>query len=206
MNEIISVIGPLADALAQQVADHPERSITVVGAAAAALFNYQKTGNFPIGRLPYRAFRDGIREYRDRYFGVRRPKGVPAIVIDAGHDEIEDALRSRHFESGGLSSYEYDGEVLNLRRPSGVMNDPDTGENTPMETHLRTFSTESKRTLLLAHDEANRYEATGRHLREGDLFSWSRGRDILVDLLEDTDLDFDTIESERSAEVAVTSD
>lgn len=199
-------IAPVLDQAASYAIEHPEQTATVIGAIIAITTNYRKTGKFPIGRLPFHALRDGLREYRDRYFGVDRPKGVPGVIIEADQDDIEAAFRQRHFESGALSSYDYAGEVLNLRRPRGYESDPLTGELVPMETHVRTFETESQDVLAIAHDEANRFEATGEHLDTDALYSWQTGRATVEEVLDDADIIFRSIDSERAAGVTVTSD
>lgn len=195
-------IEPILNDVIQYVIDNPEQSATVVAAVIGVVANYLKTGKFPIGRLPYQVMRESIREYGDRYFGRKRPKGVPALLVDVDADTIEAALRPRHYESGDLTSYEYADEVLNLRRPRGWMSDPKTGRDVPMETHVRTFDVDGGGSLLLVHDEANRYEATGEHLSPG-LYSWERGRDIAEEDLEDAGIDVQRIESERRADVDV---
>jgi hypothetical protein len=118
---------------------------------------------------------------------------------------VESTLRDAHFE-GTPASYDYDGEVLNLRQPAGVRPHPEDGREVPMELHVRGFETESDGLLLLAHSEASRYEATGPHLRE-ELFSWDRGQGQLVTTLAHaTDLDYKKVASEREADVEVVSE
>jgi hypothetical protein len=192
----------LMAALLNWVVDNPEQAVTVLAAAVGVAFNYAKTGKIPIGRLPYRVLRETLRQYGDKYFGTGRPRTVPGIVVDATQDQIDAALRRRHFESGDLTSYEYEDEVLNLRRPRGWMADPDTGRDVPMETHVRTFDLDDGRVLLLTHDEANRYEATSAHLSPG-LYSWTRGRDIVSADLDDASLPYDFVDSERDAGLVV---
>ena len=199
----LQTIQPLFEQALQYAVERPEQAATVVGAVIATLFNYRKTGKFPIGRLPYKAIRAAIREYRERYFGTSRPKGAPAVLIkDADHEAIESILRPRHYESGAMSSYHYADEVLNFRRPRGTMTDPESGESIAMETHVRTFDTALGDVLALSHDEPNRYEETAEHLDE-ELFSWQRGRDALIEDLEATGVSYELIESERADEIDV---
>lgn len=193
---------PLLREIARYVASHPEKSSAIVVALVGAVGSYAKTGRIPIGRLPYRHLRRMLRDFGDTYFGKPRPKGVPAIVVDAPPADAEAAIRSRNYESGDLYSYEYSGEVWNLRRPEDPMRNPETGAMTPMEVHARGFRTADDRTLVLTHLEANRFEATSEHLDEG-LFSWERGRDIVTDDLEAAQQSYDVIESEAAADIQV---
>lgn len=188
--------------LAEYALANPEQAFGAIGALGAATFHYSRTGRLPIGRLPWGAARDVLQELRDQYFEKPRPRGVPALVVDADVDALETALRDRHFE-GAPASYDYAGEDLNLRRPAGTMPHPETGATVPMETHVRGFATTDDRLLCLTHHEASRYEATGEHLRPG-LYSWERGRERLRGVLVETDLDATTVPSERESGVEVT--
>jgi len=180
---------------------HPE----LVGSLAAGLAGggiyYAKTGRVPIGRLPYRSAREIWREISTQYAGKPRPQGVPGLVVHATLEEVEDALRqTAHFESVDLYSYEYSDEALNLRRPSGVREHPETGESTPTELHVRVFRTGTEGTVwAIAHDEASRFEAWGPHMRE-DLLTWRRGRDQTETVLGDVGIEFERRASEQTAE------
>lgn len=193
----------LLSTLVDYAAQNPEQVATALGGLAAAAGHYGRTGRVPIGRLPFRAAQDAWGELADQYFGKSRPRGIPALVVNISVDDLDTTLRQQsHFEGADDRSYEYEGEVLNLRRPSGLRTHPDTGEAVPMELHVRAFQTEAGDLLLLPHDEASRSEAWGAHYR-GRLLSWDRGRDELASVLDDLDIDYDTIESERAAGITV---
>jgi hypothetical protein len=129
---------------------------------------------------------------------------VPALLVDVEVAALEDTLRAEYFE-GTPAAYDYDGEVLNLRRPAGTQRHPESGREIPMELHVRAFETAERGLLLLAHVEASRYEASGEHLREG-MLSWDRGRGALASLLHhETDWDAEKVASERDAGVEVVS-
>jgi hypothetical protein len=181
---------------------HPEQAATLIAALVGIGFNYQKTGTIPLGRLPWRHLRQSFRELGDSYFGVSRPRGVPGLMVDAMPFQIEQSLRQRHYESSDLFSYEYKGEVWNLRRPSGQRRHPKTGMLTPMETHPRGFDIDGDRTLIICHDEASRMEAQGPHLDES-MMSWERGRDLLMVDLDGLGIEYEQIESEADAGITV---
>jgi len=184
------------------VLEHPEQVGPLLAAVGGIVLHYRTTGRIPIGRLPYRAVRQIARDLGDQYFGVRRPRGVPGVVVDVKLDELEAGLRSRHFESADIYSYEYAGEVLNVRRPSGTRPHPESGAEIPMELHVRAFATNDDRLLLLAHDEASRVEAWGEHMRE-TLLSWSRGQEDLIQDLDELGIEAEAVASERDAKIEV---
>jgi len=188
----------------EYAASHPEQIATLLTGITGGVVHYLRTGRVPVGRLPYRAARDIWQELSTQYAGKPRPKGVPGLVVHATLEEVEDALRqTAHFESVDLYSYEYAGERLNLRRPSGVREHPETGESTPTELHVRVFQTSSEGTVwVIAHDEASRFEAWGPHMREA-LLSWRRGRDQTETVLGDVGIEFERRVSERGAEDVV---
>ena len=192
------------DPLLEYAVQHPEQVATLAAGLAATVGHYSKTGRLPLGRLPWRAARGIVRDLRERYFGKPRPKGVPGLVVDTDADTLEARLREHCFE-GALASYDYEGEVLNLRQPAGVKPHPKTGADVPMELHPRGFETADGQLLVIAHLEASRYEATDEHLEEG-LLSWDTGQGVLAALLHnETDLDYEKIASERDAEIEVVS-
>jgi hypothetical protein len=192
----------MIDPILEYAAQHPGQVAGAVATLGAAGFHTLKTGRVPLGRLPWRATRDIVQELREQYYGRPRPRGVPALLVDADVATLETALRDKHFE-GTPAAYDYNGEVLNLRRPAGVKRHPKTGAEVPMELHPRAFETADSGLLVIAHLEASRYEATGEHLSEG-MLSWETGQGMLASTLHnETDLDHETIASERDAGVEV---
>jgi len=190
--------GPILEYAAQ----HPGQVAGAVATLGAAGVHTLKTGRVPLGRLPWRAARDIVQDLREQYYGRPRPKGVPGLLVDAEGATLETALRDHHFE-GTPAAYDYEGEVLNLRRPAGVKRHPKTGVEVPMELHPRAFETAENGLLVIAHLEASRYEATGEHLSES-MLSWEAGQGMLASALHnETDLAFEKIPSERDAEIEV---
>lgn len=195
---------PTVRAVLAYVASNPETTFGVVAGLLTAGGSYAKTGTIPLGRIPYRHLRRLLRDLGDTYFGTSRPTGVPAILVDAPPDKVEKEIRQHDYESGDLYSYEYSGEVWNLRRPDAPDRDEQTGRLVPMEVHARGFRTEDDGTLVLAHHEANRWEATTAHIDE-TMMSWPKGRDIISDDLDAEGVDHRLIDSEAGADVQVVS-
>lgn len=192
----------MLDTIIDYAVQHPEQIGGLVTGLGATAVHYQRTGRLPIGRLPYRAARDVIAEIRAEHFGRKRPRGVPAIVVDAEPAAVEDVLREHHFEDTDFD-YKYEAEQWSLRRPEGESPHPETGVPTARELHPRAFETTDGRTLVLAHLEASRYEAMSAHTN-GSMLSWPGGQGRMATVFRnDTDLDFETVESERSADIEV---
>lgn len=193
----------ITTAVMEFVVSNPEAMSAFVVGFVGAIGHYAKTGRVPVGRLPFRALRDIVRELGDEYFGVRRPRGVTGLLVTASNEELDSELRTRCFESVDIYSYEYEGEVLNLRRPNGLRRNPRDGDLVPMELHVRSFDTDlDGKVWVLAHDEASRFEAWGDHYKE-TVFSWDRGTEHTKELLDALDLEYEEVESERTAEFAV---
>lgn len=185
------------DPVTQYIVEHPEQSASIAAAFLATLFHYVKTGKLPIGRLPWKAAREILGELRREYFGKARKRGVPGQLVEAKPETVNNKLRDKHFE-GVDFSYEYTKQAWDLRRPAGVATHPDTGEDIPMELHVRAFETDLGNTMLLSHYEASRYEAPGEHLTPG-LYSWSDGQAMMAGVLPDSE----RIESEKDAGLTI---
>jgi len=190
--------------LLRQAANNPEVTASLIAALLGGITSYKRTGRIPLGRIPFRYVRRMFKEFGDTYFGKSRPKGVPAIIVDSLPKEIESELRTRHYESGDLFSYELEGEVWNLRRPEQSNRHPESGAMVPMETHIRSFETSEGKTLILAHYEANRQEAPELHLDES-MFSRGEGLEQIKRDLDALEISYIQIDSESEAEIEIVS-
>jgi hypothetical protein len=186
------------------VTQHPEQAAALAVGLAGTAGHYLKTGTLPLGRLPYRALRDTLRQLGNQYARTDRPRRVPGLLVtDTTAADLEAALReTAHFESVDLYSYQYDGEVCNLRRPAGSVVDPSGHGTIPVELHVRAFETADGDLWLLAHREASRFEAWGAHIRE-TVFSWDAGRDQTEQLLADLGIGAERHRNEDRAGVEV---
>jgi len=199
-----TALGPLAESIGRYALAHPEQTIGLVFGTGGVGYNYAKTGKLPIGRLPYKHIREIIRELGDRYFARNRPRGVVCLVADTDPKTIKRALHERHYESSDLTSYEYEDELYNLRRPEGYATDPAHGGDVLMENHTRLFETNGGNTLLLTHYEPNRYAETTEHLANQGL-SWENGRELIESDLESATITYREYQSETAADVTVVS-
>jgi len=189
--------------LLRYAVQHPDQVAGLLTGLVAAAVHTHKTGSIPLGRLPWRAIRDVIRDLREQYFGKPRPRGVPGLVVDAKPAALEVQLREAYHFEGAPASYDYAGEDLNLRRPAGEHPHPDDGRPIAMELHVRAFETTDGRALVLTQFEPSRYEEPGPHLRLPS--RWPEGRDRITPILQTADVYYERVESERAAGVEVDS-
>lgn len=162
--------------------------------------HYRRTGKFPIGRLPFHLLRQAALEVTTKYFRTGRPRNVPGFLVRTDQETFNQRMRMRCFESGDLYSYEYDGEVLNLRKPDGFV-----GEDVPAELHVRTFDTDIEGWIfIIAHHEASRFEAWGEHIKEKH-YSWDEGSSRMKGHLQGAQFEYEEVESENKTGITITS-
>lgn len=108
---------------------------------------------------------------------------APTYHTTMGVDELEGTLRSHHFE-GLYLSYNYEGQVLDLRRPEGVKLPSESAwiDTNPrqLEVHIRARPCPDDGCdgyELVAHLELSRYEHKGGHIREV-YFEWLSDEEI----------------------------
>lgn len=120
--------------------------------------------------LPYRRF-IALKEAIKMSVGtVDWPGHAPSIRVEMSADELESDLRGFHFE-GLYLSYEYEGQVLDLRRPEGIR-EGDDGQNRQLELHIRARPHPERSGLeVIAHLEYSRYEHKKFHINE-EFFRW----------------------------------
>lgn len=194
----------VAPQVAEYVVSNPEQSLGLFVGLSGGVFHYQKTGKLPLGRLPYKHIRELLREFGDRHFKTSRPRGVRLIKTDIEPSTLNTKLRDRHYESGDLVSYQYDGEVYNLRRAGGYDTDTKSGKRVEMENHIRIFETEDGGSMLLSHYEPHRFSETSRHLKEHGM-SWSDGIKRTKEDLNALQIEYTEYESESTSDVTVVS-
>lgn len=114
--------------------------------------------------LPFRRMRAVVEAVKMQYGTVDWPEDAPTVTVDKTPDELERDLRGRHFE-GLYLSYNYEGQVLDLRRPEGV---DDDGKQ--LELHIRARENDDELDVL-AHVERSRYEHKRDHIDEVG-FEW----------------------------------
>lgn len=113
---------------------------------------------------------------RKRWFTLKK-KDYDGIVVEASPDAVYRALvGERHYENAHKFSYNYKGEVHNIRRSEGF--DDVNGEEKHMESHAR-FWPHPNGTFVQAHYEQDRFTHPDGHL-DNEGLSWKRGQEILL--------------------------
>ena len=97
----------------------------------------------------------------------------PRLLIDADVGELERWLREERRFEGTPYTYEYEGEVLNLRAPWGL---DDRGRQRELHVRAREIDGPMGATLeVITHTELSRYEHKQEHI-DGVGLDWSEGR------------------------------
>ncbi|AXR80800.1 hypothetical protein [Natrarchaeobaculum sulfurireducens] len=133
--------------------------------------------------LPFRRWKATRDALRPVIASTDWPEAPDHVTIDADVETIEAAFRDVHWEDTSGFSIEYDGEVLNLRRPAGRRDD-----GTPLEDHLRFRNTEDGLEGN-GHREPSRLEAKTQHVDEDGL-AWLSTQQLAA-LVEETGLEPD---------------
>lgn len=133
---------------------------------------------------------------RKRFATIDRPP-MSGLYVDVEHETLDHDFRNLyHWEGADAISYNYRGEVLNLRQPCGT---DDAGDQ--LANHLRSFDTEDGRIFVACHREKSRYEEWHDHYNEIG-FSWETGLSELVLYVESAGYAFDRV---HSSDVSFTS-
>jgi hypothetical protein len=139
-----------------------------------------------------------LRNLRRSYWWVRKTffkksrSPTPSYLVDMQKPEIVGLFGRRHFEPGWELSYNYHGEILNLRRVQHV----DNGEYDWWQVHIRGYPHEEG-TELTAHYETEPAEHPDAHIRLHGL-DVEYGMAVVEEILEDEAIDYRRLEpSER---------
>lgn len=136
--------------------------------------------------IPWRTLMEGLRWVRNNFYKIDRPGAAGLLVPDLTVEELDTRLREDGcWEEAEEYTFKYDGEILNLRRPAGLM------EGNQMAIHLRVF--EHERGLeILCHYEASRFNHPRLHLDEYG-FSRRKGRQMLMEDLEKLGIGYENL-------------
>lgn len=112
-------------------------------------------------KIPYNSILRLIEWAKKHFYTNDWPEDIPTLVISMTAEELEDRLRSKHFEGIHLSYY-YEGQVLNLRRPEFVKD----GKQYELHIKAREITDELE---VIGHTELSRYEHQEDHINTVDL-------------------------------------
>lgn len=127
--------------------------------------------------IPWETIETAVKAFRIAWFTKPKPD-IDGFVVSETVEDIEDRLRRDFHYEGAPYSYNFEGEILNLRRPEGFHDD-----GTPMEHHIRGFEHDDG-VELLCQWEASRYEAKEQHL-DPDYLYWDEGKEIGIEVMKE---------------------
>lgn len=108
--------------------------------------------------IPWNLVSDIRKQIRSAFFTREKPD-LEQFVVKTSVNPLETTLRDGYNFEGAPYSYDYNGEIMNLRRPEGI---DENGHYA--ELHIRGFRHEDG-VEIYAHYEASRYEEKKKHLQ-----------------------------------------
>lgn len=140
-----------------------------------------------------------LKNLRRSYWWVRktfftRPRSeTPAFLLEATKPEVESLFGRHYFEPGWELSYNYHGEILNLRRVEYV----DDGEYDWWQVHIRGYEHGERGIEITAHYETEPAEHPDAHIDLHGL-DVGHGMEVVRGILEEESVDYNRLEpSER---------
>lgn len=143
-----------------------------------------------IHRAPLKNLRHSLWWIRKTFF--TKPRSVtPAYLVDMTKPEVVRLFGRNHFEPGWELSYNYLGEVLNLRRVEYVDHD----RYNWWQVHIRGYHHDGDGggIELTAHYETDPSEHPDAHINLYDL-DVDRGMNAIQDILDDEDVEYRRLE------------
>lgn len=147
-----------------------------------------------IHEAPLRNLRRSLWWVRKTFFTKPR-SDTPAFLVEMTKPEIVQFFGTRHFDPGWEMSYDYHGEVLNLRRVEYV----DHEQYNWWQVHIRGYHHDGSGIELTAHYETEPSEHPDAHI---DLFGLDVEKVIAAveAILRDGDIEYDPLGSGASVE------
>lgn len=147
-----------------------------------------------IHEAPLRNLRRSLWWVRKTFFTRPRSR-TPAFLVDMTKPEIVQLFGTRHFDPGWEMSYNYHGEVLNLRRVVYVDHDRFNW----WQVHIRGYHHDGPGIELTAHYETEPAEHPDAHI---GLFGLDieRGMDTVEEILRDGDIEYERLDAEATVE------
>lgn len=143
-----------------------------------------------IHEAPLKNFQRSFWWIRKTFFTKPRTP-TPSFVVEMTKPEVVRLFGNRHFEPGWELSYNYHGEVLNLRR---VIHVPD-GRYDWWQVHIRGFN-HPKGIELTAHYETEPSEHPDAHINLHGIDT-AHGMQVTKGILDDEEVDFQRLEPEE---------
>lgn len=143
---------------------------------------------------PLRNLRKSFWWIRKTFF-TKQPTETPALRVDMTKPELVQFFGGRHFDPGWELSYNYHGEVLNLRRVEYVNHD----RYNWWQVHIRGYHSADEGIELSAHFETEPAEHPDAHIRLYGL-DVERGMTTVQQIMDDGGIEYEYLTAdERTA-------
>ncbi|MFW5922346.1 MAG: hypothetical protein ACOCRC_03485 [Halodesulfurarchaeum sp.] len=143
-----------------------------------------------IHEAPLRNIRKSFWWVRKTFF-TKLPSETPAYLVEMNKPEVVQFFGHRHFDPGWEMSYNYHGEVLNLRRVQYV----DHERYNWWQVHIRGFLHTGGGIELTAHYETEPTEHPDAHIRLHGL-DVEHGMSVIQEIMEDAGLEYEYLEAD----------
>lgn len=141
-----------------------------------------------IHEAPLKNLRRSFWWFRKTFF-TKQPTATPAYLVEMTKPEVVRFFGRHHFEPGWELSYNYHGEVLNLRRAVHV-----DDERYPWwQVHIRGFLHDGAGIELTAHFETEPAEHPDAHINLYGL-DVEAGMAAIEELMDDGGIDYEYLE------------
>lgn len=166
-----------------------------IGAAVDPAFSvYDRLRH--IHETPLKSLRRSLWWIRKTFFTKPR-SDTPAYLVTLSKPEIVRFFGQRHFDPGWEMSYNYHGEVLNLRRIEYV----DHERYNWWQVHIRGFLHQKDGIELTAHYETEPSEHPDAHINLYGL-NVEKGMTAIREIMDDGGVEYEYLESDARVETS----
>lgn len=182
-----TILGRIVDALPLPSVGEIEAGAAMTFRPAYSVIDRLKT----IHRAPLRNLRHSIWWIRKTFFTKKRSP-TPALLVDMTKAEVVRTFGRHYFEPGWELSYNYLGEVLNVRRIQWV----DHEQYNWWQVHIRGYLHDDGGIELTAHYETEPSEHPDAHI---DLYGLDidHGMDVIQGILDSEEVDFQYLQPDE---------
>lgn len=143
-----------------------------------------------VHEAPLKNLRRSFWWFRKTFF-TKPPSETPAFLVDMTKPEVVQFFGRRHFDPGWEMSYNYHGEVLNLRRVQYV----DHERYSWWQVHIRGFLHDDGGIELTAHFETEPAEHPDAHIELVGL-DVERGMSTIRGIMDDGSVEYERLEAD----------
>lgn len=148
-----------------------------------------------IHEAPLKNLRRSLWWIRKTFF-TKSPTETPAFFVEMTKPEVVEFFGRRHFDPGWEMSYNYHGEVLNVRRVEYV----DHERYNWWQVHIRGFHHGDDGIELTAHYETEPSEHPDAHIKLTGL-DVERGMESIRSIMDDDGIEYEYLEADERESV-----